>query len=44
MIAPNMSDEKYKKMPKFAKMIYWTVVVAMTTTLVYFWIQKINFF
>jgi hypothetical protein len=40
MIAPNMSDEKYKKMPKFAKVIYWTAVAAMTTAFIYFWFQK----
>lgn len=38
MIAPNMVDEKYKKMPKIAKAIYWGGVAVFLMAFVYFFL------
>jgi hypothetical protein len=44
MIAPNLTDEKYKKMPVFAKTIYWSLVCIFLTTFGYFFLARLNLF
>ncbi len=43
MISPNMTEEKYKKMPMIAKAIYWLSVSALAIAFAYFWFGKEGF-
>jgi hypothetical protein len=40
MIASNMSREKYEKMPRFAKVIYWISVIGLLALILYFVFTK----
>jgi len=38
MIAPNMSKDQYKKMPWWAKLIYWIAVISIFLLIASTWI------
>ena len=40
MIAPNMSNDKYRKMPRSTKVIYWTIVAGVIGVFLYFGMIK----
>lgn len=42
MIGPNMSDEQYRKMPRYAKVIYWLIVLLFIISFIYFLGIKLN--
>ena len=42
MAGPNLSDEQYKKMPRWVKIIYWIIVAIIFSTFFYFCLRNFN--
>jgi hypothetical protein len=38
MTGPGLSREQYKKMPFWAKAIYWVALILILSPLIYYWL------